>query len=74
MSKETQPIQEGLFGAAKQFSDAFFDGLKNNAVDKVLAKARKARLHQDAIDKMEDIRREKQQLDKILRGITIDKK
>jgi uncharacterized protein YydD (DUF2326 family) len=37
-------------------------------------KARKARLHQDAIDKMEDIRREKQQLDKILRGITIDKK
>lgn len=74
MSKETQPIQEGLFGAAKQFSDAFFDGLKNNAVDKVLEKARKARLHQDAIDKMEDIRREKQQLDKILRGITIDKK
>jgi F420-dependent methylenetetrahydromethanopterin dehydrogenase len=74
MSNKTQPIQEGLFGAAKQFSDAFFDGLKNNAVDKVLAKARKARLHQDAIDKMEDIRREKQQLDKILRGITIDKK
>jgi len=74
MSNEKQPIQEGLFGAAKQFSDAFFDGLKNNAVDKVLAKARKARLHQDAIDKMEDIRREKQQLDKILRGITIDKK
>ena len=74
MSKETQPIQEGLFGAAKQFSDAFFDGLKNNAVDKVLAKARKARLHQDDIDKMEDIRREKQQLDKILKGITIDKK
>ena len=69
MSKETQPIQEGLFGAAKQFSDAFFDGLKNNAVDKVLEKARKARLHQDAIDKMEKIKKEKEELDKILSQI-----
>jgi hypothetical protein len=69
MSKETQPIQEGLFGAAKQFSDAFFDGLKNNAVDRVLAKARAARMHDDAIKKMEKIAKEKEELDKILARI-----
>ena len=69
MSNETQPIQEGLFGAAKQFSDAFFDGLKNNAVDRVLDKARKARMSQEAIDKMEKIKKEKQELDKILSEI-----
>jgi len=32
MSKEK--TNEGLFGAAKKFSDAFFDGLKTNAVNK----------------------------------------
>lgn len=69
MSKETQPIQEGLFGAAKQFSDAFFDGLKNNAVDRVLVKARKARMSQEAIEKMEYIQKQKHELDKILSQI-----
>lgn len=66
MSKETQPLQEGLFGAAKQFSDAFFDGLKNNAVDRVLAKARAARMDREVIEKMEYIQRQKHELDKIL--------
>jgi hypothetical protein len=33
MSKEIQ--KEGLFSATKKFTDAFFDGLKNNAVDRV---------------------------------------
>lgn len=69
MSNEKQPIQEGLFGAAKQFSDAFFDGLKNNAVDKVLSKARAARMSQEAIDKMEKIKKQKEELDKILSQI-----
>jgi F420-dependent methylenetetrahydromethanopterin dehydrogenase len=67
MSKEIQ--QEGLFGAAKQFSDAFFDGLKNNAVDRVLAKARSARMSQEAIEKMENIKKQKEELDKILSQI-----
>lgn len=60
---------EGLFGAAKKFSDAFFDGLKNNAVDRVLAKARQARLDKEAIEKMEKIKKEKEELEKILARI-----
>ncbi len=63
-NKEIQ--KEGLFGAAKKFSDAFFDGLKNNAVDMVLAKARAARLDREAIQKMEKIKKDKEELDKIL--------
>jgi hypothetical protein len=57
---------EGLFGAAKKFSDAFFDGLKNNAVDSILTKARAVRMDREAIEKMEKIKREKEELDAIL--------
>ena len=32
---------EGLFGAAKKFTDSFFDGLKVNAVNKALKQAEK---------------------------------
>lgn len=39
MSKSKQ-INEGLFGAAKKFSDAFFDGLKANATNKAINAAR----------------------------------
>lgn len=39
MSKDK--VNEGLFGAAKKFSDAFFDGLKNNAMNKALKDAEK---------------------------------
>jgi F420-dependent methylenetetrahydromethanopterin dehydrogenase len=69
MSSNKKIQQEGLFGAAKQFSDAFFDGLKNNAVDRVLSKARAARMSQEAIEKMEKIKKEKEELDKILSQI-----
>jgi F420-dependent methylenetetrahydromethanopterin dehydrogenase len=64
-----KPINEGLFGAARKFSDAFFDGLKNNAVDRVLSKAKEARMSQEAIEKMEKIKKEKEELDKILSKI-----
>lgn len=62
-------INENIFDAAKKFSDAFFDGLKNNAVDRILAKARAARMSQEAIEKMEKIKKEKEELDKILSKI-----
>lgn len=39
MSKSKQ-INEGLFGAAKKFSDAFFDGLKANATNRAINAAR----------------------------------
>lgn len=39
MSKKQ--INEGVFGAAKKFSDAFFDGLKSNATNKAIEAAKK---------------------------------
>lgn len=67
MKKKT--TNENVFSAVKKFTDAFFDGLKNNQVDSVLAKARAARLDSEAIEQMERIKREKEELDKILSKI-----
>jgi len=66
--KRKEPVNE-IFGAAKKFSDAFFDGLKKNAVDSVLAKAKKARMDDEAIKQMEKIKKEKEELDRILSKI-----
>jgi hypothetical protein len=65
MSKEK--TNENIFGAAKRFSDAFFDGLKNNATDKMMKKAKEAGLPKDAIQAMDNIRREREILNKALR-------
>ena len=67
MKKKT--TNENVFGAVKKFTDAFFDGLKNNSVDSVLNKARAARLDSEAIERMERIAKEKEELDKILARI-----
>jgi hypothetical protein len=69
MSNKTQPIKEGLFGAAKKFSDAFFDGLKNNAVDRVLVKAKDKGVPIEVTNLMDKIRDDKKELDSLLARI-----
>jgi hypothetical protein len=34
-------VNEGLFSAARSFSDAFFDGLKSNATNRAIEAAKK---------------------------------
>lgn len=47
---------ENIFGAAKRFSDAFFDGLKSNAVNRALKQAEKnPKIPTPIIDKMKAI-------------------
>ena len=41
--KKKNKLNEGVFDAAKRFSDAFFDGLKMNATNKALEKAKKSK-------------------------------
>ena len=65
MSKEK--TNEGLFSAAKKFSDAFFDGLSKNASDRMIKKAEQAGMPKDAIDVMNNIKKEKEYLDSLLR-------
>lgn len=63
-------INEGLFGAAKKFSDAFFDGLKNNAADRVLQTAKKQGVPKEVTDLLDKIKKEKEELDTILQRIS----
>lgn len=54
MSK--QKTNEGLFGAAKKFSDSFFDGLKSNATNRALKMAEKnKKVPPPIIKKMKEI-------------------
>ena len=67
MSNEKQPIQEGLFGAAKKFSDAFFDGLKQNATNKAIIAAKKnPKVPVAIVDRMEQIAKAAKELEKDL--------
>jgi uncharacterized protein (UPF0264 family) len=67
MSKETQQIQEGLFGTAKKISDAFFDGLRNNTINSFLEKAEERGMESPIITKMRKLQKEKEELDMLLK-------
>lgn len=67
MSKQKQPIKEGLFSSAKKFTDAFFDGLKTNAVNRALEQAKQNKFPPDVIDSMERIENERQRLSQLIK-------
>jgi len=68
MSKER--TNEGLFGAAKKFSDAFFDGLKSNATNKAIRAAKKNKaVPTKIVDKMMQIEKASDELEKMLRDL-----
>ena len=60
MSKDN--INEGLFGAAKEFSDAFFDGLKTNTTIRIFEKEKQRGLPKEIVDSMLRIQKEKEHL------------
>jgi predicted PP-loop superfamily ATPase len=64
MSKKK--INENMFDAGKKFSDAFFDGVKKNATDRIINKARAAKVDPKIIAQLEKIQKEKEELDKLL--------
>jgi hypothetical protein len=63
-------INENIFGAAKRFSDSFFDGLKNNATKSMLDKAEQQGMPLPIIQKMKKLQKEKEDLDKLLANIS----
>jgi len=68
MSKEK--INEGLFGAAKKFSNSFFDGLKTNAKNRALQAAKKNKKVPVAIvNKMTQIEKASKELEKMLKDL-----
>lgn len=51
---------------ASKFVEAFFDALKKNTTNRMLAKARKARMDPKVVAKLEKIQKEKEELYKLL--------
>lgn len=60
--------------AVSRFIDAFFTGLQTNSVNRVLNKAKKARVSNEAISKMKEIERSTAELKDILSKIPVPKK
>jgi hypothetical protein len=68
MSKDK--VNEGLFGAAKKFSDAFFDGLKSNATNKALEKAKQNKsMPPKVVQKMSELDKAAKELEKMLKEL-----
>jgi len=68
MSKEK--INEGLFGSAKRFSDAFFDGLKSNVTNNALKKAKSRKdIPVPIVKKMEELDKAAKELEKMLKDL-----
>jgi len=59
-------INEGLFGAAKNFTNAFFDGLKTNATNIALKKAKERGFPPEIQKQMDKVSKESQDLRKQL--------
>jgi len=55
-------IKEGLFGAAKKFSDAFFDGLKTNSTNIALKKAKQKGFPPKIQKQMDKVNKESEDL------------
>ena len=56
----------GIFSFLKSKSDAFFDGLKSNAVNKMIKKNNKAKIDPEVAKMVDSIQKEKEELDALL--------
>ncbi len=66
-----QKINE--LSAVSRFVERFFDGLADNTGDRIIKQAKKRRMEQEAITKMEEIVRKKKELEKILNMMPLPK-
>lgn len=63
-----KPIDEGLFGSARKFTDAFFDGLKANAINNALANAKQAKkIPVPIVDKMIELDKAAKELKQMIK-------
>jgi hypothetical protein len=69
MSKDNKKsVNEGLFGTARRFTDAFFDGLKANAINSALANAKQAKkIPVPIVDKMIELDKAAKELKQMIK-------
>lgn len=66
--KTKSKVNEGGFTIAKKFTDAFFDGLKGNAVNKALKAAEKnKKVPPKVVQKMSEIDKASKELEQMIR-------
>ena len=62
MPKDKKQLKEGLPSILKKFTDDFFDGLKSNATNAALQKAKQNKLPKDIVDIMAKIQNDSDKL------------
>jgi hypothetical protein len=68
MKKKT--TNENVFGSVKKFTDAFFDGLKMNAVNTALDRAKQNKsMPPNVVKKMDELDRAARELEKMLKEL-----
>ena len=69
MSKDNKKsVNEGLSGTARKFTDAFFDGLKANAINNALANAKQAKkIPVPIVDKMIELDKAAKELKQMIK-------
>jgi hypothetical protein len=68
MKKKT--TNENVFGSVKKFTDAFFDGLKMNAVNTALDRAKQSKsMPPNVVKKMDELDRAARELEKMLKDL-----
>jgi hypothetical protein len=67
MQNNKVKTNEGVFSSIKKFTDDFFDGLKDDATNRALEKARQNKLPKDVIDSMNRIEDERQTLSQLIK-------
>lgn len=66
MKNKKPALNENVFGAIKKFTDAFFDGLKNNTANQIIKKAESAKLPDRAIKAMREMEERSAELKRIM--------
>ncbi len=56
-----------IFNFLKKTSDSFFDGLKSNAANKMIQKAKENNTPCPIVEKMKELEKEKEEMDELLK-------
>lgn len=67
ISMKKKRLNENIFDAARKFTDAFFDGLKRNAVKDMISRAETANVEPEIVRKMKELERDSQELDRLIK-------
>jgi len=69
MPKDKKQLKEGLPSILKKFTDDFFDGLKSQAINRAVEKAKKSELPPPLVQHMVKMQREADRFHELLKDL-----